>query len=121
MLDARELPFPLTLTNETHTFRHTFSSIIETSRASSKLTNCFSFRSVSSHPPQLVLDKESFTLEELLEEDDVIQECKSLNSRLVNLCVFLPRVRSSRETSVNPTHFPLQNVDAFFGILLFAL
>jgi tRNA A37 threonylcarbamoyladenosine synthetase subunit TsaC/SUA5/YrdC len=34
-----------------------------------------------------VLDKESFTLEELLEEDDVIQECKSLNSRLINLCV----------------------------------
>jgi len=31
-----------------------------------------------------VLDKESFTLEELLEEDDVIQECKSLNSRLIN-------------------------------------
>jgi hypothetical protein len=36
---------------------------------------------------QLVLDKESFTLEELLEEDDVIQECKSLNGRLINLCV----------------------------------
>ena len=34
---------------------------------------------------QLVLDKESFTLEELLEEDDVIQECKSLNSRLIDL------------------------------------
>jgi hypothetical protein len=39
---------------------------------------------------QLVLDKDSFTLEDLLEEDDVIQECKSLNSRLVNLCVPLP-------------------------------
>ena len=34
---------------------------------------------------QLVLDRESFTLEELLEEDDVIQECKSLNNRLINL------------------------------------
>jgi serine/threonine-protein phosphatase 6 regulatory subunit 3 len=32
-----------------------------------------------------VLDKESFTLEELLEEDDLIQECKSLNSRLIDL------------------------------------
>jgi serine/threonine-protein phosphatase 6 regulatory subunit 3 len=32
-----------------------------------------------------VLDKESFTLEELLEEDDVIPECKSLNSRLIDL------------------------------------
>jgi serine/threonine-protein phosphatase 6 regulatory subunit 3 len=47
-----------------------------------------------------VLDKESFTLEELLEEDDVIQECKSLNSRLVNLCVppAKPRSRPRRVT-----------------------
>ena len=47
-----------------------------------------------------MLDKESFTLEELLEEDDVIQECKSLNSRLVNLCVppAKPRSRPRRVT-----------------------
>ncbi|KAK1388314.1 hypothetical protein POM88_016492 [Heracleum sosnowskyi] len=36
--------------------------------------------------PQLetLLDKENFTLEELLNEDDIIQECKDLNSRLIN-------------------------------------
>ena len=49
-----------------------------------------------------MLDKESFTLEELLEEDDVIQECKSLNSRLVNLCVppAKPRSRPRRVARV---------------------
>ncbi|CAI9776457.1 unnamed protein product [Fraxinus pennsylvanica] len=31
-----------------------------------------------------VLDKENFTLEELLDEEEIIQECKSLNSRLIN-------------------------------------
>ncbi len=34
---------------------------------------------------QQILDKESFTLEELLDEDDLIQECKSMNARLINL------------------------------------
>ena len=36
-------------------------------------------------PVERVLDKEEFTLEELLDEDDVIQECKSLNGRLIAL------------------------------------
>ena len=36
--------------------------------------------------PQQILDKEEYTLEELLDEDDVIQECKSLNGRLIALC-----------------------------------
>ncbi len=36
-------------------------------------------------PVEQILDKEEFTLEELLDEDDIIQECKSLNSRLVAL------------------------------------
>ncbi|PHU14289.1 hypothetical protein BC332_15494 [Capsicum chinense] len=35
-------------------------------------------------PVEAVLDKENFTLEELLDEEDVIQECKALNSRLIN-------------------------------------
>jgi len=35
-------------------------------------------------PVDSILDKESFTLEELLDEDDVIQECKALNTRLIN-------------------------------------
>lgn len=34
---------------------------------------------------QQILDKESYTLEELLDEDDIIQECKSLNGRLIAL------------------------------------
>lgn len=32
-----------------------------------------------------ILDKENFTLEELLDEDEIIQECKALNTRLINL------------------------------------
>lgn len=32
-----------------------------------------------------VLDKEVYTLDELLDEDEIIQECKALNSRLINL------------------------------------
>lgn len=36
-----------------------------------------------------VLDKDNFTLEELLDEEEIIQECKALNSRLINLyCSF---------------------------------
>ncbi|PSR86592.1 Serine/threonine-protein phosphatase 6 regulatory subunit like [Actinidia chinensis var. chinensis] len=31
-----------------------------------------------------VLDKENFTLEKLLDEEEIIQECKALNSRLIN-------------------------------------
>ncbi|KAJ9528525.1 hypothetical protein QJQ45_020496, partial [Haematococcus lacustris] len=34
-------------------------------------------------PIDQILDKEEFTLEELLDEDDLVQECKSLNGRLV--------------------------------------
>jgi hypothetical protein len=44
----------------------------------------------SSSPPlnpfkQQILSKESFTLDELLDEDDLLQECKSLNERLLLL------------------------------------
>ncbi|KAE9587952.1 putative SIT4 phosphatase-associated protein family [Lupinus albus] len=35
-------------------------------------------------PVDGLLDKENFTLEELLDEDEIIQECKALNSRLIN-------------------------------------
>lgn len=35
-------------------------------------------------PVDSILDKDNFTLEELLDEDDVIQECKALNTRLIN-------------------------------------
>ncbi|GAV67258.1 SAPS domain-containing protein [Cephalotus follicularis] len=35
-------------------------------------------------PVEAILDKDSFTLEELLDEDEIIQECKALNGRLIN-------------------------------------
>ncbi|KAG2323967.1 hypothetical protein Bca52824_006695 [Brassica carinata] len=38
----------------------------------------------ASSPVETVLDKENFTLEELLDEEEIIQECKALNSRLIN-------------------------------------
>ncbi|XAR59748.1 hypothetical protein NMG60_11015703 [Bertholletia excelsa] len=38
----------------------------------------------ASSPVEAILDKENFLLEELLDEEDVIQECKALNSRLIN-------------------------------------
>ncbi|KAG1666584.1 hypothetical protein FOA52_000551 [Chlamydomonas sp. UWO 241] len=34
-------------------------------------------------PVEQILDKDEYTLEELLDEDDIIQECKSLNGRLI--------------------------------------
>ncbi|CAH9072342.1 unnamed protein product [Cuscuta epithymum] len=38
----------------------------------------------ASSPIEAILDKENFTLEELLDEEEIIQECKALNSRLIN-------------------------------------
>ncbi|XVE79766.1 hypothetical protein DITRI_Ditri14bG0082900 [Diplodiscus trichospermus] len=38
----------------------------------------------ASSPVESILDKENFTLEELLDEEEIIQECKALNSRLIN-------------------------------------
>ncbi|KAK8500305.1 hypothetical protein V6N13_008821 [Hibiscus sabdariffa] len=38
----------------------------------------------SASPIDTILDKDNFTLEELLDEDEIIQECKSLNGRLIN-------------------------------------
>ncbi|XP_042489476.1 serine/threonine-protein phosphatase 6 regulatory subunit 3 [Macadamia integrifolia] len=35
-------------------------------------------------PVEAILDKDNFTLEELLDEDEIIQECKALNGRLIN-------------------------------------
>ncbi|KAJ7296962.1 hypothetical protein O6H91_03G067900 [Diphasiastrum complanatum] len=35
-------------------------------------------------PVESVLDKEVYTLEELLDEEDIIQECKATNGRLIN-------------------------------------
>ncbi|XP_030546141.1 serine/threonine-protein phosphatase 6 regulatory subunit 3 isoform X1 [Rhodamnia argentea] len=38
----------------------------------------------ASSPVESLLDKENYTLEELLDEEEIIQECKALNSRLIN-------------------------------------
>ncbi|CAL9752851.1 unnamed protein product [Musa acuminata subsp. burmannicoides] len=38
----------------------------------------------ASSPVEFILDKDSFTLEELLDEEEIIQECKALNTRLIN-------------------------------------
>ncbi|KAH9617342.1 hypothetical protein KSS87_009170 [Heliosperma pusillum] len=38
----------------------------------------------ASSPVDAVLDKDNFALEELLDEEEIIQECKALNSRLIN-------------------------------------
>ncbi|MQL72304.1 hypothetical protein Taro_004655 [Colocasia esculenta] len=35
-------------------------------------------------PVDSILDKENYMLEELLDEDEIIQECKALNTRLIN-------------------------------------
>ncbi|CAN1346271.1 Serine/threonine-protein phosphatase 6 regulatory subunit 3 [Linum perenne] len=37
----------------------------------------------ASSPVEAVLDKDDFTLEELLDEEEIIQECKALNTRLI--------------------------------------
>ena len=38
-------------------------------------------------PVNDLLDRGDFTLTEILDEDDVLQEIKSMNTRLVDLCV----------------------------------
>lgn len=38
----------------------------------------------ASSPVESVLDKENFALEDLLDEEEIIQECKALNTRLIN-------------------------------------
>lgn len=51
---------------------------------SSELTN--SSPCSSGSQLQELLDKNEVTLEELLDDDSIIQECKSLNARLIHLC-----------------------------------
>ncbi|XP_073040419.1 uncharacterized protein [Primulina eburnea] len=46
----------------------------------------------ASSPVESVLDKENFTLEELLDEEEIIQECKASNSRLINFLRDRPQV-----------------------------
>ena len=53
---------------------------------------------------QAILDRENFTLEELLDEDGVIQECKSMNTRLVNLCAPSALACPARARRMKPRH-----------------
>ncbi|KAK9696989.1 hypothetical protein RND81_08G008600 [Saponaria officinalis] len=43
-------------------------------------------------PVETILDKGNFSLEELLDEDEIIQECKALNNRLINFLRERPQV-----------------------------
>ncbi|KAI3974026.1 hypothetical protein MKX01_026423 [Papaver californicum] len=43
-------------------------------------------------PVETILDKDNFTLDELLDEDEIIQECKALNGRLINFLRERPQV-----------------------------
>ncbi|XP_047158718.1 serine/threonine-protein phosphatase 6 regulatory subunit 3 [Vigna umbellata] len=43
-------------------------------------------------PVETILDRDNFTLDELLDEDEIIQECKALNSRLINFLSAKPQV-----------------------------
>ncbi|CAH8361260.1 unnamed protein product [Eruca vesicaria subsp. sativa] len=46
----------------------------------------------ASSPVDSILDKENYTLEELLDEEEIIQECKALNSRLIHFLKVKTRV-----------------------------
>lgn len=45
-------------------------------------------------PLEAILDMDGFSLEDVLDESDLIQECKSLNGRLVNFLKAPSTVRS---------------------------
>lgn len=51
----------------------------------------WSMRYAATSSIDTILEKEGgFTLEELLEEDELLQECKSQNTKLLELCVHVP-------------------------------
>ncbi|KAK1309605.1 hypothetical protein QJS10_CPA09g00710 [Acorus calamus] len=47
-------------------------------------SNLNSSKIIKRQKVETILDKENYTLEELLDEDEIIQECKALNARLIN-------------------------------------
>ncbi|KAK1435141.1 hypothetical protein QVD17_00901 [Tagetes erecta] len=66
-------------------FAPIFRIAISVSIAADPFTMFWKLASMSSSSPvENILDKENFTLEELLDEEDIIQECKALNSRLID-------------------------------------
>jgi len=51
-------------------------------------TMFWSMRYAATSSIDTIIDREGgFTLEELLEEDELLQECKSQNTKLLELCV----------------------------------
>ncbi|KAF6167859.1 hypothetical protein GIB67_027637 [Kingdonia uniflora] len=56
----------------------------KTSTFSSILGGCANIRKRVEEEVDEILDKEGYSLEELLDEEETIQECKALNSRLIN-------------------------------------
>lgn len=50
----------------------------------------------STSPVEALLDRPDLTLEALLAEEETVQELRSLNSRLINLCARLGRRRRAR-------------------------
>eukprot|EP00232_Nephroselmis_pyriformis_P025297 CAMPEP_0182860884 /NCGR_PEP_ID=MMETSP0034_2-20130328/5186_1 /TAXON_ID=156128 /ORGANISM="Nephroselmis pyriformis, Strain CCMP717" /LENGTH=648 /DNA_ID=CAMNT_0024992755 /DNA_START=113 /DNA_END=2056 /DNA_ORIENTATION=- len=53
-------------------------------------------------PVEQILDKEDFSLEDLLDEDDVIQECRSLNARLISFLREKPQIEKLLKYLVEP-------------------
>jgi len=67
-------------------------------------TMFWSMRYAATSSIDTILEREGgFTLEELLEEDELLQECKSQNTKLLELCVHGPFCCAPR---VAPTPHP---------------
>jgi hypothetical protein len=43
-----------------------------------------------SSPIETLLDSDDYTLQQLLDEDDLVQECKQINNKLLDLYASLP-------------------------------
>ena len=76
-----------------------------TAGAAPRLCTMFwSMRYAATSSIDTILEREGgFTLEELLEEDELLQECKSQNTKLLELCVRRPFCCAPR---VVPTPHP---------------
>lgn len=68
----------------------------------------WSMRYATTSSIDTILERESgFTLEELLEEDELLQECKSQNMKLLELCAHRPQQsRYVRRSCADPPFLP---------------
>ena len=57
-------------------------------------------------PIDTILDKEHYTLEDLLDDDELIQECKSLNARLTTFLKHRETVEKLVRSSPPPPKWP---------------